>query len=74
MKYTEVNRADHIFNPWLDSRSIRRLNAAQEYSKHSLSLSNSAPSLLRVPQINRTILTSDKQSAKFIAVRKEKKK
>lgn len=73
MKHTELNRAEHIFNPWLDSRSIRRQNATRGYSKHSLSLSNSAPSLLRVPQINRPILASDKQLAKFIAVRKEKK-
>jgi hypothetical protein len=73
MKHTELNRAVHIFNPWLDSRSIRRQNATRGYSKHSLSLSNSAPSLLRVPQINRTILMSDGKSTKFIAVRKEKK-
>lgn len=23
MKHTELNRAEHVFNPWLDSRSIR---------------------------------------------------
>lgn len=72
MKYTQLNRAEHL-NPWLDSHSIRRQNAHRGYSKHSLPLSNSAPSPLRVLQKNRLILASDKQSAKFTAVRKEKR-
>jgi hypothetical protein len=62
MKNTEVNRTEHIFNPWWDSRAIRRRNASQGHSKHSLPPSNFAVSPLRAPQINRAKLISDRKS------------
>jgi hypothetical protein len=62
MENTEVNRTEHIFNPWWDSRAIRRRDAAQGHSKHSVPLSNSALSLVRALQINRTKLISDRES------------